>query len=458
MRIILLTVLSLFSVIARPQVSGWTLQQCVNYAVEHNLQVKQTELNVSQNKLIQDQSYASFLPTLNGQMGHNYYWGRAIDPYTNQFSNQQVQSSSFGVSSTLTLFEGLQLQRTLSQSKLNYMASRKDLEKIRNDVSLNVVAAYLQVLYNQDLLQVLEKQVTATENQYQRMRRMFELGTASKSNFLDLEAQLASDSASLVAGMAQVDQSLLNLVQLLELDSVKGFSIVRPAIDEPPVMTPGVTADAIYSSALITQPEIKGNEFRLRAAESGLASAKGSRLPRLYMSGSLNTTFSTSFKLPTISTIPGFEAAGFTSSFDTVFLYSPDVIGYEQVPFWDQLNRNRGAGIGFMLQLPLFNGWSARTNVERARLAVQQSRLNDEITKNNLYKSVQQAVLDAYSSRRKYDASMRSVASLREAAKFNKERFELGLVNTYEYSISRNNLARGEADLLKSKYDHIFRL
>ncbi|MFM8431654.1 MAG: TolC family protein, partial [Bacteroidota bacterium] len=367
MRILLLTVLSLFSAIARPQVSGWTLQQCVNYAVEHNLQVKQTELNVSQNKLIQDQSYASFLPTLNGQMGHNYYWGRAIDPYTNQFSNQQVQSSSFGVSSTLTLFEGLQLQRTLSQSKLNYMASRKDLEKIRNDVSLNVVAAYLQVLYNQDLLQVLEKQVTATENQYQRMRRMFELGTASKSNFLDLEAQLASDSASLVAGMAQVDQSLLNLVQLLELDSVKGFSIVRPAIDEPPVMTPGVTADAIYSSALITQPEIKGNEFRLRAAESGLASAKGSRLPRLYMSGSLNTTFSTSFKLPTISTIPGFEAAGFTSSFDTVFLYSPDVIGYEQVPFWDQLNRNRGAGIGFMLQLPLFNGWSARTNVERAR-------------------------------------------------------------------------------------------
>ncbi|MFM7217241.1 MAG: TolC family protein [Bacteroidota bacterium] len=460
MRLLLLLFFAFILMLSKggAQDTSWTLQRCVDHAIQHNLQVKQSEITVSQNKLAQDQSYASFIPTINGQVGHNYYWGRAIDPYTNQFTNQQVQSSNFGLSSTLTVFEGLQLQRTLSQSKLNYLASRKDLEKIRNDISLNVVAAYLQVLYNQDLVDVFKAQVAATDDQCRRMRRMFELGSASKANYLDLEAQLASDSASLVAGMAQVDQSVLILAQLLELESVKGFDIDRPMMDEPPALPAGLSADAVYSAALLTQPEIKGNEFRLKAAENGLAAARGSRMPRLYMSGSLNTTFSTSFKTPQFGNGYGYDAAGFTSSFDTVFLVSPNITGYEMVPFWDQLDRNRGAGVGFMLQLPLFNGWSARTNVERARLALQQSKLNDEITKNNLYKSVQQAVLDAVSSRRKYESTTRSVESLQESANFNKQRFELGLINTYEYSLSRNNLARAQADRLQAKYDHIFRL
>ena len=191
----------------------WSLTKCIDYALEHNLQVRQSALNVDQSKSVQDQSYANFLPSLNGQIGHNYYWGRFIDPYTNIYTNQEVQSSNLGLSATVSLFQGFQLQATLSQSKLNYMASRKELDKIRNDISLNVVAAYLQVLYNQDLYDVLVGQVKATADQASRMRRMYELGNASKANLLDLEAQLAADSSSLVSGQAQVDQSLLSLLQ-----------------------------------------------------------------------------------------------------------------------------------------------------------------------------------------------------------------------------------------------------
>ncbi|MEY4593618.1 MAG: hypothetical protein RIQ47_28 [Bacteroidota bacterium] len=439
----------------------WSLSKCVDYALEHNLQVRLSALNVDQSKSIQDQSYANFLPNLNGQIGHNYYWGRFIDPYTNIYTNQEVQSSNLGLSATVSLFQGLQLQSTLSQSKLNYMASRKELDKVRNDISLNVVAAYLQVLYNQDLYQVLLGQVAATADQAKRMRRMYELGNASKANLLDLEAQLANDSASLVTGQAQVDQSLLSLLQLLELDTVKDFRLEKPSQLELPELPADITPEFIYAAALRTQPEIQGSEFRRLAAAKGLSAAKGAQYPRLFLSGNWNTNYSTSNRQISDITFgpPSIFPSGYTSGGDSVFTVQPNAItSFTEVPFWEQLDKNRGTGLGVTLQLPIFNNWSARNNITRARIALEQSQLNDEITRNNLYKSVQQAVLDAFSGRRKYDANLRSVASLREASAFSRQRFELGLINTYEFALAVNNLARGEANLLQAKYDYLFRL
>jgi outer membrane protein len=436
----------------------WSLQQCVNYAIDHNLQVKQTALNVDQTKILQDQSYASFLPTVNGQVGHNYYWGRTIDPYTNSYKNQQVQSDNFGISSSVVLFDGFQLQNSLGQSKLNYLASQKDLDQIKNDISLNVVASYLQVLYNQDVYAVLSGQVNATTDQRNRMKRMYEIGSASKANYLDLEAQLANDSASLVAGQNQVEQSVLSLKQLLELkpDAVN-FTIEHPVLPDVPELPSGLSAESVFASALLTQPQIKGSEFRLQAAEKGLSIAKGSRSPRLFLSGSWNTNYATSFKQPT-SFLPSTDTVGYTTANDLVIVPSVTPTDFALVPFKNQFNQNRGTGVGVTLQLPVFNGWSVRTNVERARINVEQSRLNNELTRNNLFKSVQQAVLDAVSARRKYDATLRSESSLKESAEYSRQRFELGLINTYEYALSKNNLARAEANLLQAKYDYIFRL
>ncbi len=455
-----LAVLSFLSMTSQGQ-NSWSMQQCVQYALEHNLQVKQSALNVDQSKADQQQQYASFIPSLNGQIGHNYYWGRFIDPYTNNYTNQQVQSSSIGFNATMSVFQGFQLQYLLSQSKLNFMASRKDLEKIRNDISLNVVAAYLQVLYNQDMTAVLQGQVSATADQANRMKRMYELGSASKANYLDLQAQLANDSASLISGQTQLDQSVLTLVQLLELDSLQDFSVARPEVATVPGLSEGLSAEAVFTVALQTQPEIQGSRFRLQAAEKGLAAARASSYPRLYLSGNWNTNYSTSNKQVTGVSYgaPDIFVSGFTSSGDSVYTVSPNVsTTLSDVPFWDQLNNNRGSGLGLTLQLPIFNNWNVKTNVSRARIAMQQSKLNDELTRNNLFKSVQQAVLDAVNTHRKYESNVRSVSSLREAADFNKQRFELGLINTYEYAIAANNLARAEVNLLQAKYEYLFRV
>jgi outer membrane protein len=251
------------------------------------------------------------------------------------------------------------------------------------------------------------------------------------------------------------------LVQLLELDSTDGFRPERPAIATVPDLPALLDADAIYSVALKTQPEIKGIEFRRRASEKSLAAARGTRYPRLFVSGNFNTNYSSSNKSVAIEYPGTFTSRpiGYTGSGDTVFQVTPDVLAtYQNVSLMDQFRNNRGSGLGVTMQVPIFNNWTARTTVARSRIALEQTRLNEEITRNNLYKSVQQAVLDAISARRKYDAASRSVESLRESATFSRQRFELGLINTYEYAVSVNNLARGEADQLQAKYDYLFRL
>jgi outer membrane protein len=455
------TVVLVFGVLSSTAQASWNLQRCLDYALQHNLQVKQSELSVEQSRISRDESYASFFPSVNGQASSNVYFGRFVDPYTNLFTTSEVRSTNLGLNASMALFQGLQLQNQLSQSRLNYMASRFELEKVRNDISLNVVAAYLQVLYNQDVYDVLAGRVQATVDQRNRMKRMYELGTVSKGNYLELDAQVASDSASLVAGKAQVDQSVLSLAQLLELDSLSDFRIDRPSVDLVPELPSLLDADAVYGAALKTQPEIKGSEFRRLASEKGLSVARGARYPRLFIAGNLNTNYSSSNQNVTVDFPGTFTSTptGFTSSGDTVFTISPDVIRrFEKVPLMDQFENNRGSGVAVSLQIPLFNNWNVRSNVARTKVAFEQSRLNEEIVRNNLYKSVQQAVLDAVSARRKFEAGTRSAESLREAAQFSRQRFELGLINSYEYAISVNNLARGEADRLQAKYDYLFRL
>lgn len=458
--VFLLSCLLLLSGFVEAQ-NRWTLQQCVQYALDHNLQVRQYELNVDQSKADQDQAYASFLPNLNGQIGHSYFRGRFIDPYTNIYTDQDVQSTNVGVNATVQVFQGLQLQHLLNQSRLTYMASRKDLEKIRNDISLNVVAAYLQVLYNEDLLVVLQSQLEATQDQYRRMKRMYELGSASKGNFLDIDAQLASDSASWVNGKAQVDQSMLTLTQLLEIDTLSGFAVVHPDVATELVLDPSLSTEKVYQVALQTQPDVEAGQLRVRAAEKSLSAARAARYPRLLLSGNWNTNFSTSNQKVTGYTFgtPYIYPSGFTSTGDSVFTVDPNLNPtLQQVPFWEQLQNNRGSGVGFTLQLPFLNGWSVNSNISRSRIALEQSRINDRLVRNNLYKSVQQAVLDAYNAHHNLEAANRRSSSLKEASDFSRQRFELGLINTYEYALASNNYSRAQADLIRYRYEYLFRI
>jgi len=452
----LLLFCSIESAVAQP----WTLQQCIDRALEYNLEVKRSSLNNDLNEIDVTQNTAAMFPSINGAATQNYYYGRSIDPYTNAFTTSQVRSNSFSLSGNVALFEGLQLQNTLKQSKLNYLSSQNELKKVKNDISLNVVTLFLQVLYNEELLKIAQEQVDASTLQRDRMKRMEELGAVSRGNYLDMESQLATDEVNKVQAQSAYDQSLLSLSQLLELDTVKNFSIARPEVGAPPFVASELNVDVVYATALQTQPEIASSMYRVRSSEKALSVARGGQYPRLYLNGNISTNYSTSSKDVTYLENPPVQTiTGFTSSGDTVYSYVPNLTPViSDVPFRDQLDNNLGKSVGFTLQVPLFNGWMVRSNISRAKINLEQSRLNDDLTKKNLYKSVQQAVADAIAAYKKQDAGERSVSALEEAFNFNQQRFDLGLISTYDYLLSKNNLANARATLLQARYDYIFKM
>lgn len=441
--------------------NGWTLQQCIQRALDYNITIKQSALNAEINKATVDQNTAAFFPSLNGSASQNYYNGKTIDPNTNNYTLQEVKSNAFSLSTSVTLFEGLQLQNTLKQSKLNYLSSKNDLKKIQDDISLNVINYFLQVLYNQELLVVTKSQLDASKIQRDRLSRMYELGSVSKSSYLDLESQYATDELRLIQAQSQYDQSLLSLTQLLELDSVQNFSISAPEVVAPEPNAEQFNTMAIYTKALTTQPDIKSSEYKVLSSEKALAIAKGNYYPRIFASGSMSTNYSTTGK-----SIAGFNTGnpittltGFTASGEDVYTVSPNITPIlEDTPFKDQFDNNLGKSVGITMQVPIFNGLSVRNNVKKAQLNYQITQLNHEANKKNLYKSIQQAVIDASSSYKKYLAGQKSVDALDESFRFNQRSLELGSISTYDYLQAKNNFAKAQADLLQSKYDYIFRL
>ncbi len=438
---------------------AWTLQECITYALSHNISVKQSELNTESSKENYQQSIASFFPSLNGNASQNYYYGRSIDPTSNQFTTNQVRSNNFSLSSSIPLFEGFQLQNSLKQSKLNYQSSQYDLEKIRNDISLNVVTFYLQVLYNRELLNSTQEQVNATKGERDKTQRMYELGSVSKGNFLDLEAQYSTDEVRLITAQSQFDQSVLSLTQLLELDSTNNFTVVQPVVDVPSAVIVESDVNKVYSAALNTQPDIKSSEYKVMSAEKGLSVARGGRYPKLSFGGSLSTNYSSAAQTFLGADAGPLPIIGYTA--DTIPVYSifpTSTPHYGTKSFKDQLNDNISKSIGFNLSIPIFNAWSTKTNIAHARINLQQTRLNHEATKKSLYKSVQQAVADANAAYKKYTANDKSVQSLQEAFNYNNQKFSLGLISTYDFLLSKNNLAKAQADLLQAKYDYIFRI
>jgi outer membrane protein len=434
-----------------------TLQQCIDYALAHNITIQQAALGEDLAKVGVNQSTMNLFPNLNGFASNNYYYGRSIDPNTNTFTTDQVRSNSFSLSSSVSLFEGFSLQNTLKQSKLNYMASRYDLQKVKNDVALNVVTFYLQVLYNQELLNVTKSQRDATLLQRDRTNRMFEAGALSKGNQLDMESQLAQDDVRLIQSQSQYDQAVLSLKQLLEMDTVKDFSIAVPVVDAPQMNASYSDVNGIYTTALSNQPDIKSYEYRVRSAEKGVSIARGGLWPRLSGNGSLSTTYTTS-KQDVNYTLGPPEVVGFTQDSMPVYsLFSTDA-SFSKTPFNDQLDENLNKTVGFSLSIPIFNGWAAHNGIKRAKINLEQSRLNLLTGQKGLLKSIQQAVADAQSADRRMIAGQKSVAALTESMNYNEQKYNLGLISTYDYLLSKNNLARSQADLLQAKYDYIFRL
>ena len=417
----------------------WTLEECIQYAIDHNIQIKQQALNTEMNRNMLKQSKLSRIPTLNASSNYSYSAGRALDETTYRFTNNSINYVGFNVGGSVNLFAGMQKVNTIKQNKYQLMASLEELNRAKNDISLRVALAYLQILLDRELLEVSRQQLEVTREQIHRMRTLVEAGSVPVGNLLEVEAQAASEEASVVNGSNALDLAYLELAQMLELDSVSGFEIEIPEIDAPDSSFSLPPVSVVFSDALNVMPQIKSANYQLKSSEVSLKLARGAKSPRLSLNGSFNTSFSDNRKK-----ILGIEPGG--------------DLQYAPYPMGEQLADNRNWMIGLGLTIPIFNGWQIQKEVNNARIGIQSAQLQFEREKKSLYKEIQQAWADARAAMNKYLAMKKTVSSMEESFRYTSEKFNVGLVTSMDYNTAKTQLAKAQADLLAAKYEFVFKI
>ncbi len=439
------------------QQEKWSLEKCINYALENNIQIKQQEIDTRSKGASLMQSRMNLLPSVNASMNQSYTLGRALDQTTYTFTEDQaITSSYFSVNSSVTLFNGLQALNTIKQNKYNLLASLKDLENLENNISLNIAAAYLQILLNIELLDAAKGQSAITGQQVERTKKLVNAGSLPQGSLLEIQAQAAAEELQVVNARNQLELSYLTLVQLLELDSVSGFDIYIPEIYIIPEDDPDISIKHIYTEAQTVLPRIKSAEYRLRSAESSLDVARGYRSPHFTLSGTYSTGYSDSRQKITGQETVTFPI-GETISGELVQTTAQNPI-FGSYPFRDQFMDNASTGISLNINIPVFNGWQVNNYISNAKLNILNSEYQLENSKNILYKEIQQAYADAKAALKRYKASEKALIAMEESFKYTEQRFEVGLVNTVDYNSAKNQLRNTKSELIQSKFDYIFKI
>jgi len=428
------------SVTIPAQENTWSLEDCIGYAMENNIAIKQTELNTRYNQNILDQSKLSRFPSLNASSNYSYSFGRALDQTTYEFTdNQQINSISLNVSSGVSLFNGFQKRNSIEQNRINLMASYEDVQKIKNDISLNIAAAYLQILFSQELLLVAQNQLEITGQQVDRTQKMVDAGKLARGSALEIQAQYAAEELNVVNAENQLQMAYLNLQQMLDLQYDPGFRVNIPDLPTPGDSLMLLNVMDIYGTAQEIMPRIRASEYNLESSQLDLDIAKGMRYPSLSLSGNYNTGFS-DIREKLISTDP-----------------VTNLPIYGKYPFFEQINDNLSVGLGLGLNIPIFNGGQVNSAVSNARIGIENARLEVQNMKNNLYRDIQQAFVDAMAALKKYESTGKALISMEESFSYTEKKFEVGLVNTVDYNTSKNQLTMTQSDLLQAKYDFIFK-
>lgn len=416
------------------QQKKWTLEECVQYAEENNLSIEQFELDFQNVLIDESDALGNYLPNLNAQVSASGNRGLSSDPITGSNFTAGIFTLRGGLSSNVTLFNGMRNANQMRRAKMNAIAAQYRLDDLKDDIRLNVALNYLNILSNKESLKVFQAQYAFTEQDLNKTKELVASGVLPKGDLLEIEATAAGLEQQIVNAENQVLISRISLAQLLQITDYENFYISDNAFEIPPSDILNNSAKSIFAKALTFRNSIKLSEASVGLAEKDLDIAKGARYPTLAAFFNYNTSYS--------------SRKQFDPSTGTSFRF--DLI--------DQLWLFDGITYGGQLNIPIFNGFSTRNSIKRSKINVEKSKVQFEQDKLALETTVNQAYVDVNSSFKTYEAAEKTLEARRLAYQYSKERYDVGLMNAFDFSQAQSRVDNAEADVIRTKYDYIFRL
>ncbi|MBY0244542.1 MAG: TolC family protein [Sphingobacteriaceae bacterium] len=404
-----------------------TIQQALDSALTNNLQIKQAKLNEETSKETLKQSKLDMYPTFNVNSGQNMGWGRN-QTLSGLFQNTQNYNLNIGANTSVDVFNGYAKVNQVKQNKILLDADKTNVEKVKNDLTLQVITAYLQILYNKDFLNAASEQREVAKQQVEQQQKMLDVGTKTLADLSQSKAQLATSELAYTNALNTLLISYLNLSQLMELPSNIKYEVEMPNFSVMSLATPSLSANEIFNQSLALFPDIKIAKLRTQASERGIKLANSFLYPRVSLSASYGTSFFYSYN----SFIPN-------------------------ATFQDQLTNNISKGVGLNVNIPIFNGLQAKTNLKKAKINLLQAKNQQQLAENNLNKIINQAVADLKAAESRFLSTKNAFDAQKDAFYVTQQRYDVGLVNMLEYTNAQTNKNKAEIDFIQAKYDFIFK-
>ena len=450
----------------------WDLKQCIDYAVAHNISIKQADISARIAQLQADQAKYNLLPNVSANTGTGMRFGRSIDPTTNSFATTQFLFQNFGVNVGMQLYNFGRLKNTEQAAIFNAKAALRDVERAAYDISMNVATFYLQILAAKEQTNITKVQISQSLSQLDITRKRVEAGVLPELSLAEIEAQLASDSSNYFNALASEQQNLLNMKGLLNLDPATPFNVVTPPVDKIPLESfADLQPELVYQTGLANQPQQKVNALRIEAAKKNVLVSKSLAYPTLTVGGNINTNFSNAVKYVSGFTFNGYNpVTGFEPIVavggNNYFVQNPNFKAVQSTrsfgQMWSgwgsQIDRNLGQNIGLNLSIPIFSNYQTKVSVQQSQLNVKSAELQKEAADLKLKQDIYLAYTNAVTSLQRFNASKKSVETAQKAYDYSLKRYEIGLLGSLDLITNQNSLLRAKLQLLSNQFDYVFRM
>ncbi len=445
---------------------SWSLENCIREAQQKSITVQQSRINIENAKISLAQDKMSRYPNLNSGTNLSLSSGRFIDPTTNSFETASSFINSWNINSGVQLYTGGRVKNTIKKDKLDIKAAELNAQQSEQDIALQVAQAYLSVLLSEEQLTSARQRMELSQAQIKQTDKLIKAGLLPKNNRLDLDAQVAREQQTIIAAQNAVDLSLLSLKQIMFMELSKEIIVEKPGqVDVPNVNLDAISIDEMYQTSYNTQPGISAGQYELNSAEMSEKIAASTKMPTISAFGGINTNYSNRSKIfdqQQVVTITELPVTGELNGVPTTGYINTPSVGFEvtekNYPYFSQIWDNLSQNIGISISYPLWDNRLTKSNIERARLQTESVRMRNEITQQNLRVEIQNALATAKAAQKTYESALSSVTSLKASYENTKKKFDVGTANSFELTTAKNNLALAETEVIRSKYDFLFRL